>query len=51
MHIRRIEAGIFDYGTDIDQSLNPFEIGLDRLVHLDKVDFISSWKQIINLLG
>ena len=40
MHIRRIEAGILDYGTDIDQSLNPFEIGLDRLVHLDKFDFI-----------
>ena len=40
MHIRRIEAGILDYGTDIDQSLNPFEIGLDRLVHLDKADFI-----------
>jgi len=29
-----------DYGTDIDQTLNPFEIGLERLVHLDKVDFI-----------
>jgi aminomethyltransferase len=40
MHIRRIEAGILDYGTDIDQTLNPFEIGLGRLVHLDKPDFI-----------
>lgn len=40
MHIRRIEAGILDYGTDIDQTLNPFEIGLERLVHMDKSDFI-----------
>ena len=40
MHIRRIEAGILDYGTDIDQTLNPFEIGLDRLVHFDKSNFI-----------
>lgn len=40
MHIRRIEAGILDYGTDIDQSLNPYEIGLDRLVHIEKDDFI-----------
>ena len=40
MHIRRIEAGILDYGTDIDKSLNPYEIGLERLVHIDKPDFI-----------
>jgi len=40
MHIRRLEAGILDYGTDIDQTLNPYEIGLERLVHLDKSDFI-----------
>ena len=40
MHVRRIEAGILDYGTDIDSSLNPFEIGLGRLVHLDKREFI-----------
>ena len=40
MHIRRLEAGILDYGTDIDQTLNPFEIGLGRLVHLEKSDFI-----------
>ena len=40
MHIRRIEAGILDYGTDIDKSLNPFELGLERLVHVDKDEFI-----------
>ena len=40
MHIRRLEAGILDYGTDIDQTLNPYEIGLERLVHFDKSDFI-----------
>jgi len=39
--IRRIEAGILDYGTDINESVNPFEIGLDRLVSLDsEADFI-----------
>jgi aminomethyltransferase len=40
MHVRRIEAGILDYGTDLDQTLNPFEVGLKRLVHFDKADFI-----------
>ena len=40
MHTRRIEAGILDYGTDIDQSFNAYEIGLGRLVHKDKKDFI-----------
>ena len=40
MHIRRIEAVILDYGTDIDQTLNPFELGLGRLVHMDKPYFI-----------
>ena len=40
MHVRRLEAGILDYGTDIDQSINPFELGLGRLVHLDKAGFI-----------
>ena len=40
MHTRRIEAGILDYGTDIDQSFNPFEIGLGRLVDKEKEFFI-----------
>ena len=40
MHVRRLEAGILDYGTDINDSINPFELGLGRLVHLDKVGFI-----------
>lgn len=33
--IRRIEAGILDYGVDMNESVNAFEIGLDRLVALD----------------
>ena len=40
MHTRRIEAGILDYGTDIDQTFNPYEIGLGRLVDKEKEDFI-----------
>lgn len=38
---RRIEAGILSYGADITREDNPFHVGLDRLVDLDKaVDFI-----------
>lgn len=33
--VRRIEAGILDYGVDIDVTTNPFELGLQRLVDLD----------------
>jgi aminomethyltransferase len=40
MGIRRIEAGILDNGTDIDQTMTPFEAGLGRFVNLDKSDFI-----------
>jgi len=39
--IRRIEAGILDYRVDIDLQTNPYEIGLGRLVNLDKAnDFV-----------
>lgn len=33
--IRRIEAGILDYNVDMDASVNPFEIGMERVVALD----------------
>jgi glycine cleavage system aminomethyltransferase T len=35
-HIRRIEAGILNYQIDMTLDTNPFEVGLDRLVELDK---------------
>ncbi len=38
--IRRIEGGILSYGTDMDDSVNPFELGFDRLVDLDGEDFV-----------
>jgi aminomethyltransferase len=39
--IRRIEAGILNYGIDMTIENNPFEVGLERLVDLDKAsDFI-----------
>ena len=39
--IRRIEGGMLSYHADADIHTNPFELGLDRLVHLDSdVDFI-----------
>ncbi|MGH8703945.1 MAG: glycine cleavage T C-terminal barrel domain-containing protein [Burkholderiales bacterium] len=34
--IRRIEAGILNYGIDMTLENNPFEVGLERLVDLDK---------------
>ncbi len=34
--IRRIEAGILDYRSDILVTNNPYECGMDRLVKLDK---------------
>jgi aminomethyltransferase len=34
--IRRIEAGILNYGIDMTLDDNPYELGLERLVNLDK---------------
>jgi glycine cleavage system aminomethyltransferase T len=34
--IRRVEAGILNYGADMTLENNPFEVGLDRLVNLHK---------------
>jgi aminomethyltransferase len=39
--IRRIEAGILNYGIDMTLQNNPYEVGLERLVELDKpADFV-----------
>ena len=39
--IRRIEGGMLSYHADADIDTNPFELGLDRLVHLDgNINFI-----------
>jgi aminomethyltransferase len=39
--IRRIEAGILNYGADITLEDNPYEVGLDWMVDLDQAaDFI-----------
>jgi glycine cleavage system aminomethyltransferase T len=37
-NIRRIEAGLMSYGTDMDASMNPWEVGLERLVDLESAD-------------
>ncbi|HXM44789.1 MAG TPA: glycine cleavage T C-terminal barrel domain-containing protein [Bryobacteraceae bacterium] len=34
--IRRIEGGILNHGVDMTLDTNPYELGLDRLVDLDK---------------
>jgi len=39
--IRRIEAGLLNYGADMSLDTNPYEVGLERLVDSDKAaDFI-----------
>jgi aminomethyltransferase len=39
--IRRIEGGMLSYHADADNSTNPYELGLERLVNLDMdADFI-----------
>ncbi|MEP6759504.1 MAG: glycine cleavage T C-terminal barrel domain-containing protein, partial [Actinomycetota bacterium] len=39
--IRRIEAGIFDWGSDFGLETNPFEVtGLERLVEAQDADYI-----------
>ncbi|MDA0908517.1 MAG: aminomethyltransferase family protein [Proteobacteria bacterium] len=40
INIRRIEAGIFDSGSDFDPSMTPDEAGLSRFVDLEKEFFI-----------
>ncbi len=39
--IRRIEGAMLSYGSDMDLSVNPYELGLGRLVNLDApIDFV-----------
>ena len=40
MNIRRIEAGIFDSGSDFDSYITPFEVGLGKFIDLEKSGFI-----------
>lgn len=40
MDIRRIEGGILNNGSDMDETMTPFEAGLGAFVDLSKDDFI-----------
>ena len=40
MNTRRIEAGIFDSGSDFDSSMTPFESGLENFIDLGKKNFL-----------
>ncbi|MDH3220739.1 MAG: aminomethyltransferase family protein [Gammaproteobacteria bacterium] len=40
MHIRRIEAGILNAGSDFDHTTTPYEVGLGKFIDADKSDFI-----------
>ena len=40
MNIRRIEAGILNYRTDMDWHTTPYDMGLGAFVDLDSHDFI-----------
>ena len=39
MGVRRIEAGILDYGTDIEPNMTPYAAGLGTYVDLSKPGF------------
>ena len=45
--IRRIEAGILGNLSDIDHTMTPYEAGLERIVELDKGDFVGK-KSLVN---
>ena len=47
MEIRRIEAAILDNGTDMDQSMTPYQSGLGAFIDMDKEDFIGK-KALVN---
>lgn len=36
--IRRLEAGLLSWGTDMDWRMNPYEMGLDKFVDIDSED-------------
>ena len=38
--IRRIEGGVLDFGSDMTPAENPLEMGMERLVDWNKLDFI-----------
>ena len=39
--IERIESGLLSYGADMDETTNPFEVGLGKYIDLDpSIDFI-----------
>ncbi len=40
MHIRRIEAGILNAGSDFDMTTTPYDVGLGQFVDLDKPAFM-----------
>ena len=40
MNIRRIEAGILDSGSDFDNSMTPFEAGLEKFIDFGKKGFM-----------
>ena len=40
MDTRRIEAGILNYGTDMDWQTTPYDMGLGQFVDLDGHDFV-----------
>ena len=40
MNIRRIEAGILNYATDMDWDTTPYDMGLGAFIDLDSHDFV-----------
>jgi glycine cleavage system aminomethyltransferase T len=49
---RRMEAGIFNYGNDMDVTNNPFQVtGLERLVELDNANQVVSRDALERIAG
>ena len=47
--IRRVEAGILGYGSDINLDTNPFEAGMEKLLDLDNESEFIGKKALIDL--
>ena len=47
MEIRRIEAAILDNGTDMDQSMTPYQSGLGAFIDMEKEEFVGK-KALMN---
>ena len=48
-NIRRMEAGLLSYGTDMDSTMNPLELGLAKFVDLESDDEFIGKSSLLNI--